>query len=162
MRKTEALRAAVTQALPELAQSPERLRMWIERGAGRSVQTKSLGFGMSYRLNLLVTEMSSDAAVLFFAIFQWMRRHQPDLMRPGNDGFAFDADFLDSGTVDLLVQLDLTENVAVTPQQGGAHALDYLAEPWPLLDDDWAPMPDGAVESPVPPLAGHNVDEALR
>lgn len=155
MRKIETLRQAIAEALPELQGDPARLRIWIERGAARSVQTDDLGFGFSYRLNLLVTELASDIGLLALAIFRWLRVNQPDLLAPGRDGFAFDVDILDNRTADVLVQLDIRENVAVTAAEDGAFALEYLDEPDPLFLDA---LGFGETD-PIPLLAGIDVIE---
>lgn len=153
MRKPDTLRAAIVAQLPELASEPDRLRMWIERGGARSVMTAELGFGFAYRLNVLVTELAGDVALLGLAIFQWLRVNQPELMTPGRDGFTFDVDILDNRTADVLIQLDLTEDVAVTQRDDGGFDMQYLAEQDPLFDDEL-----GLGETdPVPPLAGIDI-----
>ena len=133
MRKIDSLRAAIAAALPELATSPDRLRMWIEQGSARSVQTASEGFAFGFRLNILVVELAGDLALLALPVFRWLRANQPELLAAGAEGFTFDADLLDNQTADILIQLDITQNVAVIDRPGGAAALEYLAEPDPLF-----------------------------
>ncbi|MXO73565.1 phage tail protein [Alteraurantiacibacter buctensis] len=155
MRKAEDLRAAIAEALPEFRGQPDRLRIWVEDGAGRSTQSNSLSFGFAYRLNVLLEETRSDIALLALAVFRWLRINQPDLLRPGADGFRFEVDVLDNSTSDILLQLDLKENVSVAPIDGGGWTLDYLAEPDPLWDDF---LGAGDVD-PIPDLTGHLIDE---
>src|SRR5688572_3153123 len=111
MRKLDSLRAAIVAALPELARSPENLRIWIDRGAGRCQGTKTDAFGFAFQANILIVEMTSDIAVLALAIFRWLRVNQPDLLSPHRDGFNFDVDILDNRSADVLIQIQLTENV---------------------------------------------------
>jgi hypothetical protein len=155
MLKLETLRAAITQALPELARSPENLRIWIERGAGRCQGTPTDAFGFSFQANVLIVEMVSDIAVLSHAIFRWLRINQPDLLSPGKEGFSFDADILDNGSADVLLQIQLTQNVTVAQKDGGGFDLAYLPEPDPLFADD---LGFGGVV-PVPPFDGIDMDE---
>lgn len=155
MHKLDSLREAIATALPEMRRSPENLRIWIERGIGRSRQTRTDAFGFSFQANILIVELASDISVLALAIFRWMRVNQPALLAPGADGFAFDADILDNDRADVLIQIQLTENVTVTPLEGGGDALAYLAEPDPLFLDD-----GGFAEVlPVPPFAGVAIDD---
>lgn len=148
MLKLTTLRAAITTALPELARSPENLRIWIERGAGRCQGTKSDAFGFTFQANVLIIEMASDIAVLAHSIFRWLRVNQPDLLTPGKEGFAFDADILDNGSADVLIQIQLTQNVTVAAKSGGGgFDLAYLPEPDPLFGDD-----GGLTAGPIPPL----------
>lgn len=155
MRKAQNLRAAIVEALPEFKGDPNRLRIWVEDGAGRSTQSTSLSFGFAYRLNVLLEETSSDIALVALAVFRWLRVHQPDLLRPGADGFRFEVDVLDENTSDILLQLDLKESVAVAPLAGGGWSLDYLAEPDPLWTDD---LGAGDVD-PIPNLSGYLIDD---
>ncbi|WP_062731843.1 phage tail protein [Sphingobium abikonense] len=154
MLKLDSLRKAIATALPEMARSPEHLRIWIERGAGRCQGTTSDAFGFTFQANVLIVEMTSEIAVLAHAIFRWLRVNQPDLLSPGREGFSFDADILDNGSADVLLQLQLTQNVTVAPKDGGGFALAYLAEPDPLFTDD-QPI-DGI--APAPPFAGVDID----
>lgn len=149
MRKLYSLGAAIEAAVPELAQNPGNLHIWIERGTSASPMTGSHSLGFSYRANLLVTNMVTDIAVLALAIFRWMRVNQPNLMAPNTDGFAFDLDVLDKKKVDVQIQIDLTENVKVTPNNDGSFGLEYLDEPDPLFDD----FASASAADPPPPLA---------
>lgn len=146
MRKIETLRAALTEALPDLQREPERLRMWVEDGSGSSRQTATLSFGFAYRLNVLLVEMSTDLALIALPIFRWLRVNQPDLLTPGREGFSFDADVLDNRTCDIVIQLSLTENVTVAAREDGGWSLDYLAEPDPMFEDG-SPLGDLAEAS---------------
>lgn len=154
MLKLDSLRKAIATALPELERSPENLRIWIEQGAGRCQGTATDAFGFSFQANVLIVEMASEIAVLAHAIFRWLRVNQPDLLTPGREGFSFDADILNNGSADVLLQLQLTQNVTVAPKEGGGFALAYLPEADPLFTDDQAA--DGIL--PAPPFAGVDID----
>lgn len=149
MRKLDSLRSAIVTAVPELAENPGNLRIWVDRGAAASPMTASHSLGFSYRANLLVINMVTDIAVLALAIFGWMRVNQPNLMGPNTDGFAFDVDVLDNEKVDVQIQIDLTESVKVTPNGNGSFALEYLNEPDPLFDD----FASASAADTPPPLA---------
>ncbi|MDT8758232.1 phage tail protein [Sphingomonas psychrotolerans] len=148
MNKIDSLQAAIVAALPELANDPARLRMWIDRGAAQSRQTESLSFGFTYRLNILVLELASDIALLALAIFGWLRVNEPHLLAPDTDGFSFDADILDNRTADILIQIDVRQNVQVRAAEAG-YSLEYLDEPDPLFPD----MLGIVAGAPIPPLA---------
>ena len=157
MLKLDTLRAAIAAALPELARSPENLRIWIERGQGRCQGTATDAFGFAFQANVLIVEMASDIAVLSHAICRWLRVNQPDLLTPGREGFSFDADILDNGSADVLLQIQLTQNVTVAPKDGGGFTLAYLPEPDPLFADD---LGFGGLD-PAPPFVGLDMDEQI-
>lgn len=152
MRKLLSLRETITAALPEIAQNPANLRIWIERGSGRCQGTKTEAFAFTFQANVLIVEMASDIAVLALTVFRWLRVNQPELLAPGRDGFTFDADILDNACADVLMQIELTQNASVN---GGEVA--YLDEPDPLFDDDLGL----AGTAPIPPLAGVDIAEVF-
>lgn len=153
MDKPKSLRTAIENGLPEFKRDPARLKVWIEDGRSQSNMTPTLAFAFRYRLNVLLEESTSDIALVALAIFRWLRVNQPNLMVPGAAGFSFDADFLDNKTVDILIQLELTESVTVAPREEGGWTLNYLPEPDPLFDDEQPPLPLPP-EAPISELTG--------
>lgn len=136
MRKLDSLRAALAAALPELAQDPTRLKIWIEKGAAQSRQTQTRAFALSYQANVLIEDLATDIAVVMLAVFDWLRINQSVLLAPGTDGLTFDVDLLDNSLADIELRLDLTENVSVQPRPDGGADLVWLPEPAPLFADD--------------------------
>ncbi|PNU06477.1 phage tail protein [Novosphingobium guangzhouense] len=155
MRKIDTLKAAIFAALPELGTDPDRIRIWIERGTAKSTQTGTRGLAYAFQLNVLVVEMASDISILFLAVFQWMRVNQPDLMMPNADAIGFDAEILDNGTADVLLQLQLDQAVSAAPRADGGFDLQYQGEPDPF---DTSIMSILEPE-PAPVLTGFEVDE---
>ena len=154
MKKASLLRTALVTALPELANDPSRLAMWVEKGSGHSRQTGTRGFSFEYELNVLVREMTSDIALLALALFDWLRIHQPDLLAHKTAGFEFDADILDSESADVLIRLRLVDRVSVSAGEEGGAVLEYLTEPDPLFEDVLG------LSDPAAPLTGHTVTDA--
>lgn len=135
MEKIDSLRAALTAAMPDIADQPDRLRLWIDQGAVRAPMTISHGFAYTFRLNILIIEMACDIRIPTLAIVSWLRVNQPAALAPNADAFAFDVDILDTQAVDLLIAIDLTQNVDVTMDGDGAATLAWVPEPDPLFDD---------------------------
>lgn len=149
MSKAKSLRAALTAAIPELRNEPERLKLWIENGAVRARSTASHGFALQYPLSVLIEAAKTDIAIIALAITRWLRVNQPDLLAPNGDSFQFESDILDVTTADILFTINLTENIAVEPQPDGSWQVTYLTEPDPLFDDGLG----FAEVEPIPPLA---------
>lgn len=135
MSKAKSLRAALTAAIPELRQEPGRLKLWIENGAVRARGTSSHSFAMQYPLSVLIEEAKTDIAIIALAITRWLRVNQPDLLAPNGDSFQFESDILDLTTADILFTINLTENIAVAPQEDGSWQVTYLEEPDPLFEE---------------------------
>lgn len=144
MKKPETLRVAIAATVPDLADNPERLIMWIDQGAVASPMTAAFHFAYSYRLNILILGYAGQQPPIAIAILYWLRVNQPDLLQPGKDAFTFEADFLDNRSVDLQIQLQLTEQVRAVRREDGGFDMEFIAEPDPLLADD-APIGETAV-----------------
>lgn len=158
MQKPRSLRRAIDAAVPEIRNESDRLKIWVEDGAVRSRQTETHGFAFEYPLSVLIEETRTDIAIIAHAISRWLRVNQPDLMAGGSgDSFKFETDILDSGAADILFTLQLTENVAVERNGDGSWAVDYLAEPDPLFDDDTEVAPAAG----TPPLAGATAEDIV-
>lgn len=143
MQKPASLRAALTAAIPEIRDQPDRLVIWVEDGAVRARQTETHGFAFEYPLSVLLREVSTDIAIVALAINRWLRRHQSNLLAGGSgDSYKFETDVLDNATADILFTIDLCENVAVEPQPDGSWSIDYQVEPDPLFDDAQPMLPD--------------------
>lgn len=158
MQKPASLRKALTAALPELRNEPDRLSLWVEDGSVRTRQTAAQGFAFEYPLSVLLREVKTDIAIAVHAINRWLRIHQPDLMAAHQAAsYKFETDILDEGSADILFTLQLTEAVAIADAEGGAWSIEYQAEPNPLLTDDEAV--DEAAGTP--PLAGVTVEDIV-
>lgn len=136
MIKPNALRDAVTAALPGLAMDPERLTISIEKGrlvaTGARPQGAVCAFEYRYDLVLSILDFALDPDVLFAAIFLWAGVHQRDLIDryAGGDrtGIEFAVDVLDAQSVDIEVRLALSEAVDVAGTEG-AWTFTHHAEP---------------------------------
>lgn len=141
--KTNSLREAIVAALPDFATDPDRLAMWIEKGSIRSPASENRNFEWAYTLNISLEAFTGHPAILFLAINDWLRTNQPDLLQPGaHKGYHHEVDVIDDNTVDMHVQLNLTEGFAVTRQSDGTDSLQPLNEADCLLNDDL--LPDAA------------------
>lgn len=70
------------------------------------------------------------------AVNSWLDVNQPDLLSGSRDqSYSFEADIIDASTVDLSLEIPLTEAVRVTPRIDGGFDLLHLAEADPLLPD---------------------------
>lgn len=134
MRKIDTLQAALRAAIPEAANDPAALQVWIDRGRGIARQTGTSGFALAFRLNVLAIGVRTDLSLIALAVTKWLRTNQPELLQPGADSFTFDADILDATTADVLIQLDLTQNyeVGIT---GGAEMVEAFEQADTVLEE---------------------------
>lgn len=138
MQKPDSLRAAIQAVLPELARDPGRLKMWIDKGRIRAPMTPNRDFAWAYTLNLMLEDFTSHPDLVFLAINDWLRVNQSDLLAAGAPGYTFEIDIIDTSAVDLIVMLELSEGVRLTPRDGGGWNLEHPGEP--VLFPDAEPM----------------------
>jgi P2 phage tail completion protein R (GpR) len=153
MNKPDSLRAALTALLPELARDPDRLRIWIDKGRMRCPMTEDASgqpnrdFFYEYTLSLLLVDLTAHPSLVFLAVNDWLRVNQPDLCGPaGTSGYTFEVEVIDEKTIDLAIELPLTEAAVLTPRAGGGWTIEHPPEPDPLFEDE-LPLSD-----PVAPL----------
>ena len=145
MLKPASLHAALTAALPELARDPERMTMVIKKGSIINTGTKALSWEYSYTLSLIVLDWSGHADAIIAPLLLWARRNQPELFdNPERraQGIRFDAEYLTADTIDLSVELDLTERVIVRQRPGGPDGALEAEHPPEALPVGWSDKPE--------------------
>lgn len=133
MKKPASLRAALAAALPELARDPDRLLVFIDAGSIRSTLAAGLSWEYAYTLNIILTDYAGHPDAVIVPILQWVRVNQSELLDNVDErehGITFEADILDSGSVDMAIKLMLTERVAVR-EDGTTLTLTHCDEPQP-------------------------------
>jgi len=153
MLKPASLRNVLTGAVPELKRDPALLRIWSDKGRIAGRLGGPLGFEYRYRLNVLIIDFTGSEDAIAIAIVNWLREHQPDLLLNhdrGDQAVPFEVEVIDTKTVDLLFELELSETVRVIPRDAGG--FDAVHEPEPSLDDLLLGEPIGGLTPPRPPL----------
>lgn len=134
MRKIDSLKATLLATIPEANNDPAALPTWIDRGSVRGRQTGSSSFEMAFRANVLALGVRTDLSLISLAITAWLRANQPERLQPGSDSFTFDADILDNGTSDVLIQIELTQNYEVSIVDG-EEKVEALEQTDPVLEE---------------------------
>lgn len=155
--KIDSLRDAIATAFPDFATDPDRLCMWIEKGSWRSTGSDSRDFEYEYVANLTLESFAGHPSVLVVAINDWLRVNQRERVQPGaKETCRFETIPLDDGTIDLHVQVELTERVSVAGNPDSTDTLEHLDDSGFVLTDallaDDAPMLSGItlVRTPRP------------
>lgn len=127
MLKLNSLRTLLAQCLPELARDPERLIVLAEGGQAVSTGTTSLSFEYRYTARVILLDYTSHADAVLVPILAWMQVNQPEQMdNPATREKAvrFRVEPLNTGAMDLGIELDLTERAIVTPDPDAAQDPD--------------------------------------
>lgn len=138
MKKPDELRALLASSVPELKRNPERLLVFIDAGTIKSTAVRGLSFVYAYTLNLIITDFAKDPDIIIVPMLAWLRTNQPDLFlnaKNQEDGISFEADIINSKSIDLSIKIKLTESVRVAidpkPNKPGDYlaSITHLAEP---------------------------------
>lgn len=140
MKKAYSLRAFLANAVPELREQPERLRMFVEGGHVVSTGSDSLSFIYRYTVRAVVIDFGADLDLLTVPVLLWLREHEPELLankeRREND-IRFDVELLNGQALDLVMQIDLTERVVVKDEVVDGRNRLTVRHP----DEIWHPKP---------------------
>jgi hypothetical protein len=150
VKKPESLKALLLASVPGLADKPENLSMFIDKGRIAARLTGSLSFEYRYTVNVVVQDFAGDVDALFVPLLAWVADQQPDLLeRDSQEPFSFESEILDGDLADISIDLELTERVKVDRTDDGL-VVTHLDEPsrvdefegvrgvklWQLLLDD--------------------------
>ena len=132
MKKPISLRAHLNQWVPDLAQNPDKLHVFIEKGRVSTKPGRSAAFAYHYTLQLVITDFAEPLDTLVVPIMLWAQEHQPDLIHSldqQSKAIAIEAEIIDHDKIDVALTLELSERVLVRPVQGGGYECEHLDEP---------------------------------
>jgi len=129
MNKPERFRTALLAALPDLANDPQRLSIFVEKGKLVASGGQGAGWQYSYQLTAILQDFAGDMDTLARAVTAWVAVEQPDMLKnpaQAERGIRFECELMTSELADISIEIDLTE--AVYAGDDGK-AFDHPAEP---------------------------------
>jgi len=133
MLKPNSLRAHLTRAVPALVRDPDKLSVFVKHGKLVTTGAGSLSFEYRYTLNLLLLDYAEHADAIIVPLLAWLRDNQAEMAENPDQrekALRFEVDFLNAKTVDLVIEVDLTERVLVLPRRGSAgFDVKHVGEP---------------------------------
>ncbi|MBN6079893.1 phage tail protein [Aggregatibacter actinomycetemcomitans] len=138
MKKPNQIRKALEESNSLFVQHPDRLQLYTDGGQIICTGAKSLSYEYRYTLNIIVTDYADDIAKIIVPVLAYLRVNQPELFEnPARreNGFKFITDYNNNDTLDLSLEIQLTERVVQQTKGNGDVLLQYAPEPtW----QDWA------------------------
>ncbi|WP_353981697.1 phage tail protein [Salinicola endophyticus] len=142
MRKLNALRQHLIDAVPALQHDPGRLLTFVEDGSIEFARGGNLSHGYSYTAQLVLTDYADAIDAIMIPLLDWLAAYQPDL--PHEQAVSFEAEILSNSAVDVALRVQLSERVVArrdcaTGQILAEHRMPRLdteecpAERWQLL-----------------------------
>lgn len=138
MLKPNSLRDHLIAATPELQVNPDKLVILIKSGTIAAALVNSLSFEYRYTLNLIVLDYSGHPDLIIVPMLEWLQLNQVELFDNADKrekAIRFEAEFLNRETMDLSIELDLTERTIVAVKDGQAahtaqrYTVTHIAEP---------------------------------
>ena len=139
MDKPSSLRDTLTKALPDLQKNPQNLAIVVVGGRVIHTGTDSLSWEYRYTLRAVLLDYAGHADAVIAPVLAWMKKHQPETFDdPGKraNAIRFEVDYLSERTVDLQIDLELTERVLARVREGGPQGalnLVHVKEPHQAL-----------------------------
>lgn len=140
MLKPDSLRNALYKSVPVLRDNPDMIHLFADNGKIAATLARSMSFEKQYTLNVVVTDFTGELDLLFVPIMAWLRVNQPDIMTTDEGmkkGFTFNIDLNSNSSIDISINLLLTERTVVR-QEGDALHVETLPEP---VEDDTIIIP---------------------
>ena len=131
MQKMKSLRKALNDAVPQLMNNPEMMRIFADEGNIDARLAASLSHEKKYTLNVIVWDFVGDPDLIFVPVAAWLRDNQPDICtldEGRKKGYRFQMDLNDGDNVDISISLQLTERTLVREENGALH-VSYAPEP---------------------------------
>lgn len=132
MRKPADVRAYLTRCNAFLKANPDRLQVFVEKGRIVCNGSRNLSHEYRYTLTLVLTDYPDSEDEIMLPLLGWLRVNQPELFEnPARweTAFQFDVELLNNDTVDIEIQLALTESVIVTSGPDGKQRAEHVGEP---------------------------------
>lgn len=109
MKKLHLLRAHLINAVPALANDPDRLLTFVEEGSIEFRRGPNLTHEYQFTAQLVLTDFSADLDTIIVPLLKWLSEYQPDA--DPTEAIRFEAEILSHNAVDVALQVKLTERV---------------------------------------------------
>ena len=139
MNKPQSLRRALNKSVQLVRENPDKLHMFVDKGAVVATGAPSISWEYRYTLNVVIVDFSGDQNLLMAPILQWLSINQPDgINNPElrEKLFSFEVDILRNDICDISIDLQLTERVVVSTD-GGVSSVEAVPEPENPDDAMW-------------------------
>lgn len=139
MNKPGRFRTALLAALPDLANDPQRLSIFVEKGKLIANGTDRAGWQYSYQLTAILQDFAGDMDTVAKVVVAWVAVEQPDMLKnpvQAERGIRFECELMTSELADISIEIDLTEAVFASGDGVYGHPAEPSTDPtsawlWP-------------------------------
>jgi P2 phage tail completion protein R (GpR). len=114
MKKLGTFRAALLDAVPELATDPQKLSVMASDGSIEAAAGAGTNWIYCYTLTCIAQDFAGDMDVFTAAVLAWVAIEQPSLLlvrEHGRKPIRFEAEPISGESVDLMVEIEIQEAV---------------------------------------------------
>jgi hypothetical protein len=140
MKKLQSFRDVLLHSCGEIAIDPQKTAIFAERGQVVPGGAAGDGFEYRYQITAIVQDFAGDVDAVSLAIVRWMRAELPGVLKNperAERAFRFEVEMITSELVDLQIEVDVEEPVAIDAAGNITHP-PAPGEP-DLLDAFWLP-----------------------
>lgn len=139
MNKPNNLRRHLIAANPDLRNNPDKLLMFADKGQVVAAGGASLSFEYQYSFNIIITDYQGDTNAIVVPLLAWVAVNQPELLYNPDlrkTGISFEIDYNNQTTLDLSINLAITERIIVT-KDGNTNTITITQPPEPQFAPDY-------------------------
>lgn len=138
MYKAQSLRRHLAATVPDLQRDPDKLSILVRDGRVAAAGEASLSFEYRSTVQIIVLDYAGHADAIVLPILVWLRTHQPEYFdnpELRDKAFRFEVEYNNAKTIDLSIELDLTERVIVQHAEPsdsnppGRYNIEHRGEP---------------------------------
>jgi hypothetical protein len=139
MLKPNSLREHLTKAVPEFKRDPDKLTVFVTSGRLVTRGGATLSFEYRFTLEMVVLDYKGSPDAVMVPLLAWVKRNQVEIFENSDlreKAIRFEVEILNKDTIDMRVELDLTEAVIVAPGTAPTapdakrrYTITHLAEP---------------------------------
>lgn len=109
MKKLQALRSHLLQAVPDLQRGPEKLLTFIEDGAIRFHRGPNYSHQYTMPARIIITDYRGEVDAVIIPLLEWISRFEPDA--DPEQAIQLEAEILNNQAYDLMLTVTLKERV---------------------------------------------------
>lgn len=134
MKKLQDLRSYLQSKIPELARGPDRLLTFVEDGKITVFPGDNYSHKYIMPVVIIVTDWAHSTDDIILPVIEWLMVREPGF--DPEESIKFEAEIIDKEKVDIRLDINITERVIVTFENGQRTIEHVLPDPPLYIDED--------------------------
>lgn len=131
MRKLDALRQHLLDAVPDLKRNPDKMLTFVQNGRIKFHRGQHLSHEYIVPAQIIITDYSEDLDALIIPLLQWLNIYEPGI--DPDEAISLEAEILNNHAYDIALSVQLTERVvAIVDCEAGTINADHRMPEYPI------------------------------